>query len=476
MNLYKLITCILLNVLFIACHNSNSKQIEQHFAHSKDSLCMQAYSFLCKNISNDELQSLASSKELFINNIEQAVNICRTQINNGEIPFSIFCEYVLPFRIFQEPMTNWRGECLEEFSFLKNKDSWYICNTINNLLKKGFKFGKQAPIYTSMTWNEVKESPSGHCYHMAKAPIFPLRALGVPVTIDFIYNWGNATGSHCWNVAYLHGKMIPFMGREGNPGTYNPFLAHENAPDSTKSAFRYPAKIYRKTFSINSELLQLRKGLPFSDMPLFLTDCRVTDVTSEYFPVTNIVLKDTIDNGNDLIYLATFSNDWQVTAVANTTNKTPIIFHNMKRNMLYIPALYKDERTMPFAPPFIIDNAGMMKELKPDHQSKNNLTIKFLYPLLMEYLYAWGHLDNLPKDIFEGLPLNKYRRGPENNVNYVLYYWNDNEWQSLDEKSASKNTIQFNNIPSNALFQIADKNGNFIGRCFTVDNGNMTWW
>ena len=58
---------------------------------------------------------------------------------------------------------------------------------------------------------------------MAKSVLYPLRALGYPCTIDFSPCWGNTTGGHSWNVVYIEGKMIPFMGREKGGICIRPF-------------------------------------------------------------------------------------------------------------------------------------------------------------------------------------------------------------------------------------------------------------
>ena len=77
---------------------------------------------------------------------------------------------------------------------------------------------------------------------MAKSVLYPLRALGYPCTIDFSPCWGNTTGGHSWNVVYIEGKMIPFMGREKGVYAYDPFRIYNFENPERMNPARYPGK------------------------------------------------------------------------------------------------------------------------------------------------------------------------------------------------------------------------------------------
>lgn len=159
--------------------------------------------------------------------------------------------------------------------------------------------------------------------------------------------------------------MIPFMGRESNPGIYNPFLAHKNETDTLQSVFRYPPKIFRKTYAVNPELLRLRKKFPHAEISPLLVDIRIKDVTGEYFPVSDISIKKDGYLPDEPGYLAVYGKKWEVVAIAHQSKDSIFVFHNMKRNILYIPARYENNRTIPCSYPFILQEDGNIRKLKP---------------------------------------------------------------------------------------------------------------
>lgn len=395
-----------------------------------------------------------------IENIELAVNSCRTELEDGKIPLPVFYEYVLPPFINNEPFENWRKTCIEEYDFLKGKGKGkaiqYICDTINNSLNKGFVFNRKAPSTYNIAWSKLKITKTGDCYFMAKTILFPLRALGIPATIDFIHSWGNYNGAHCWNVVYIDGKMVPFMGYEQPPYNFNPFIIGYNEEDTTQHTMRYPAKVFRKIFSINSEIEALKKDMKREDIPNLLSDSKIEDVTADYFPVTDI----TFDNiqkkyGNSVVYLSVFSNNWQLVAAGKTKNRK-VVFSAMKKKMLYMLSTWKNKKFTPLSNPFIVDDEGNKRFLTPDFVKIENFEITTDYLPLKEYLMK--NIDRVEE------------------LTFSLSYWDDGKWKASKRGNISNEKICFESVPSNTLFYFSDMNGKRIGRCFIVENGEPAWW
>jgi hypothetical protein len=115
--------------------------VEKHFLQVNDSLLWQSYQFLKQNCSTDEFALLVENRQDFIYDVELAVRTCRRSIESGEIPFEVFCEYILPPKIYDEPFEPWRKACVEEFSFMQSLSIPKICNTLNHCIVKGFTFG-----------------------------------------------------------------------------------------------------------------------------------------------------------------------------------------------------------------------------------------------------------------------------------------------------------------------------------------------
>lgn len=441
-------------ISFVSCFQSKDKKIERYIAGTKDTLFQQSYYFL---------RQYSSNVEIIPEDIELAVNSCRQALESGEIPFSIFCEYVLPPIVYNEPFENWRKACMEEYDFLKGDSIPNVCDKINHSLSKDFKFGHQSLSPFSMTWSQLKKIKSGHCYHMAKTVLYPLRALGIPVTIDFIHSWGNSTGMHCWNVAYIDGKMVPFMGYESSPYDYNPFLINQSEPDSSKMIFRYPAKVFRKTFSTNPEIEALKKDMAQDDISILLVDSKIKDVSAEYFLVTDITLDNLPEEyANSVVYLSVFSNKWKPVAAAKVKNNKQVVFTAMKREMLYMLSVWKRGTIISLSDPFVIDKDGNKKNITPNFNKTEDFEITTEYLPLKEYL-------QLSRD--------KKKSSVHDEENFILSYWNNHgEWQMIGNKKISNGKIRFESVPTNALFYLSDITGKKIGRCFVIENGKQVWW
>jgi hypothetical protein len=71
-------------------------------------------------------------------------------------------------------------------------------------------------------------------------------------------------------------------------------------------------------------------------------------------------------------------------------------------------------------------------------------------------------------------------RGDGNGVifgdDYELFYWDNNDWQSLGKKSTDGISLTFENCPTNALFLLHDHTKGKEERIFTYENDEQIWW
>lgn len=461
-------------LLITSCSNVNEKSIEYYFKQKGDSLNIKSYQFIKSNSTQFELDKYYASKNTFISDIELACNAYIKALNTNKIPLDIFFEYLLPPIIYNEPIEDWRAQCSGELAYLLNKPFQEICDTLNYQIKDGYKFGEDNFSYLTIGWNALKNSKVGDCFHIAKLLVYQYRSLGIPASIDFIHGWGNSTGSHCWGVGYINGKMRPLMETQDNVTIYSPFILFENRQDIKKSIYRYPAKVFRKTFSINEELLKLKEGLRPEDTPPILEDCKITDVSTEYFSTVTIEIPNITPN--KLIYLSTYSNKWKIAVVPCYLKKEFVTFKNIKSNILYMPTHYTKHKNIPCGNPFIVNSNGCCKELVPNKKVLEDIIIHYLYPLSIEYTYGLQHRTELPDNFISDLFNNKSRRRPINGNKYILCSWIQGKWRAISQYIATNNTLHFHNIPTNSLLILQDELGTTTGRCFTYEKGKLSWW
>lgn len=457
---------------------NNDQQIQRFFEKKKDTLCLDAYKYIKRHLPPEQLNKWTKNKDLLIKDISLAAHTARESVESGQIPVSYFYEYILPITLLKEPVENWREPCYTTYQHLRHLPFQALCDTLNFEIKRNYKFTLEAPSYMITGWKELKTSRTGDCFHIAKILTYELRAIGIPASIDLVFGWGNTTGAHCWTVAYTQGKMKPFMETQEEGVTlYSPFIVYENKKNKALSIYRYPAKVYRKTFSENREIKELQAVLDILDTPLFLKDTHLKDVSNEYFETINLVLDSlSSDLTQQVVYLATYSNNWEIAAATRYTCNAPPIFNQVNPGLLYMPSFYKSHRVIPAGAPFIIDSLGINIKLIPDHLNLQTIVVRYLYPLIMDYSQAWGHIDELPEDYLEELPNGKYRSQPNNGETYILYYWKQNTWKAIGKTKGKNNQLTYENMPAHALFMLGDEKGKYIGRPFTVESETIQWW
>lgn len=60
---------------------------------------------------------------------------------------------------------------------------------------------------------------------------------------------------------------------------------------------------------------------------------------------------------------------------------------------------------------------------------------------------------------------------------YELLYWNNSRWQSLGQKTATEVYIDYENVPSDAIYILRDRTKGSSERIFLIDNdGKQEWW
>jgi hypothetical protein len=209
---------------------------------------------------------------------------------------------------------------------------------------------------------------------MADAAVYVMRAVGIPVGIDFLPQWPYRTQGHNWNVVLdSTGKIIMFMGAEDNPGTPHKPLTKK-------------AKIYRNTYAVNLESLA-EKNLRYNGViPLFLRNPRIKDVTDEYVKCydVRINVKARPASNNRFAYMAVFNNrDWIPVAWAEAREKE-LAFRKMEGGIVYMPCFYRTYGGItPAGNPVILKENGKVKQLVPDARHPlTTMVLNRIFPLI----------------------------------------------------------------------------------------------
>lgn len=316
------------------------------------------------------------SSDFLIHNIEAAFESWRSPYAD-HLSFEDFCEYLLPYRVGTEPLSDWRKAFNEHFIPLLHQrlpegedvvSAEDYCNLIKTYPHGNLSLiGGRLPDYSAQLLSVMR---MGNCKHYCAQALLAARTLGIPVSIDFTPQWATRSMGHEWNALIQRdGKPLSFgIGDGCELGEHIEFI-----PD------RVPPKVYRQTFSKQKESLAvLAKG---EAIPPSLASPCMKDVTHEYYDCADVsVTFDVKAPGeNKFAYLAVFDNaNWVPVCWARTDDNTAL-FENLNKDILYMPGYYNEDGFMPAALPFILDDSGNIRRVKPNPERTQTLVLSRKY-------------------------------------------------------------------------------------------------
>lgn len=311
------------------------------------------------NIGNlkKKLDCKCITSKFLIDNIDWAFLMWKQRPWNRKLKFDEFCELLLPYRVGDEQLENWRGKYYKKYCFLldsiyKGTDIIEAANTVLDYLEKeGFLFNWNlstphlGPLF-------LLNNHIGKCQDECDYLLYVFRSMGIPAAKDY-YSYCPDTGmGHEWCVVW-----------EGN-GQYATvdFPEKKIKRNDTRFDGRKVGKIFRDCFGIQS------------DGNLY------KDVTSNYFKNNMIVSLPGVKKKN--IYLGTFGpTKWHILGCAQLANDK-VCFSGVEPAFIY--------------PLLVSTKSGKMEELgyplyfdgrksyyyKPDMKNREQVFITRKYPVL----------------------------------------------------------------------------------------------
>lgn len=331
--------------------------------------------------------------DFLINNVDDAFQAWHERPWGKYIPFDVFCEYILPYKVKQEPLEEWRKAYKQRYSFLL--DSIYTGTDVIEATKTICEYLKMEDFHHTHIFNTTSAGPGfalnyriGKCMDELELTMYVMRALGIPVNIDYYPFSPESLNNHAWcvvrdttneNASFYFTENIPIRGYRGGE-------------------FRKMCKIYRQTCAKQ------------------LDGSRQKDVSDEYFKDTlTIDIPNTKKTGN--LYLGVFNRDKFCPIAKSTVNGNNVSFGHVEANCIYIILSKEGKEFRPFTDPFIFDGK-QLKYFSTNNERKEAQDIKI------------------------------YRKFP-------FFAWNkDRMYRIIDSKFEGSNTIDFSH--PHILYHICD--------------------
>lgn len=359
------------------------------------------------------------TSDYIIDNVNLAYKSWKKNPWCKHVTFSEFCEYILPYKVLDEPFEKWREYFIDKYSWLKDSlknkyDPVEACKLINKDVSRWFKFNSLFYKFPfNIGFSRLIKGKIGVCPQMVVITAYAARALGIPVVVDFIPNYGNRRGKHMWlSVLDTNNNFVPFnaAGAEWLP------FGSINCNNTWRNKI---TKVFRRSLVIQKKCLN-EIATDKNEVPTLLNDNKYIDVTAEYIPVTDVEinLKKFKDEIFEFAYLCVFNNKEWVPVHWGNINNSVVTFTKMGRDVVYMPVYCLNGSLIPANDPFILAKDG-------------NITMIEKYKGIVQSIKL---LDKYPWYITQRKDTaNKILKGDI----YELLYW-ENEWKSLGRTCSRK--------------------------------------
>ncbi len=296
-----------------------------------------------------------------------------------DVSFDLFCKYVLPYRIGEEPISNWRDRFKSLYDYPTEQlfgcqDNRFYKLGIYSELRKKLPISIYTPRYLrpEIPLDMLPEMHVGNCKDAACFSTAQLRSLGIPSTIDFVPQWANRSMGHSWSVIFINDNTAIPLGAGEEAG------AHFNNASEKKIA-----KVFRFSYQSNTDLAEISSEKEES-VPELFKQTGFIDVTSEYVKTSDVVIglnEDSEVLSRKWIFLAVFDNqDWIPIWFAKNEDGNAT-FSKLGRGVAYLPFVYGSNGDFIGASnPFIIKDDGQIQELSTDDKTLTKAILSRKYP------------------------------------------------------------------------------------------------
>lgn len=425
-----------------------------------------------------DLQALTS--DYITRNIDDAWKMREFRHWNKDLSLEEFCELLLPYRIGNEPVTEWRNAYRNALDSISGK-----IDAAANSVEAAAVISQSLGEIHYTRWLKIPdrpapallESPVGYCREECSRNLYAMRAFGIPAAIDeYLVSPANGT-PHQWNVVYdnIDRRFRMFENAEYPP-----------TRDSLHNDHRRKGKVYRRTLSINMERLEKLREIP--DAPQELTYPRLKDVTWEYFGHNKAEVK--VDAKEETVYLGIFTPEgYRPIDIAEKSRKGNVVFRNIEPDLIYFPIVRKGAGYSVCGNPFMLLQNGKVHEFIPDMSRIEKATLTRKMGLVRSSFIRMssvvgckiqvGQTENGPwidVDSIERMPEHNFYRIPIGNISkefksrYIRVITSPFHNSQIGEVIVSEDSLAIHRLP---LSSVTDNHTDDMNKL--VDGDILTW-
>lgn len=321
-----------------------------------------------------------------IEHIDRAFSVWK-QSWNGNVNFDIFCNYILPYRIDREPLSDWlkqyTKDCLVpiQSKFGHSQYNSQYLYSIYYMVNRGISRDTYYPdtFLPEFPLTLLPKMKVGNCESYTSYCIARLRSIGIPVAWDFVPQWGERSMGHSWASLVLSDSVCIAFGQNERLGEHFQSRQENVLP-----------KVFRKTFKkqlFTRLISESKEPKPVLFDTPYLMD--VTDLYTKVHDITVSLYDNPLVKQREYVYLAVFNDKtWSDVQFGKRTGNV-CRFNKMGYNCVYLPVVHVSvENTVPAGDPILLKADGTLKILKPNMEQRQKVKLTRKYKVsgkLMNY-------------------------------------------------------------------------------------------
>jgi hypothetical protein len=154
--------------------------------------------------------------QYFLNNVRKALEARRTLSWGSRVPVSLFLHFVLPHRVNNENLDNFRSKYFDELKNRVHKLSMkQAVLEVNHWCHEKVEY-KSTDIRTSSPANTIRTA-FGRCGEESTLTVSALRAVGIPARQCYTPRWAHCDDNHAWVEVWVNGKWYYLGACEPEP-------------------------------------------------------------------------------------------------------------------------------------------------------------------------------------------------------------------------------------------------------------------
>lgn len=335
--------------------------------------------------------------DIIYENTQNAINTWKDSPWKSSVGFDIFCKYILPYKIENEPVVNWRQFYKEKYSYLIKgtkmlKEAFYkvYAHEMKTFLVRNtyFPYAQDALLLDKLHCGNCKQ----RAFHM----VYVMRALGIPAAVDYTPIWSNyGNRGHYWVVMINADTTVTTHTEDKDEyidGAYEKTTCNYNQCEfaSSVDSLKKIAKIYRLTFWKSQHVNKRDTLIGYK----YLTNPYTCEVTNEYKYITNTNIVETQVGFFSKLFVCTYTqgDGWIPVGKAKQVGINRVDIGRFLHDNIVVISEYANGFLTPVSSPYLVRHDKKPFKIEADLNDTEEITLYRKYLLRNIWINRWAEI------------------------------------------------------------------------------------